>query len=213
MKLYHLTSIYHLPLILSAGYLKVVESNISLMPREEHKGPDVVWLTTSPRAGQGWARMRPQLAYVDKTRIVFEVEVPDDDVHNWYDWAQAHGSTLHFMKALAASGDERHHQTVRVGSDVEADEAALERARAEWFVVEREVPWVEWLRINDQLAGTLIWQRTEDQLSRAELDVPALFATPDAGRLHSGTLMARPMPVTVASQEAWLRDVTGRELG
>jgi len=204
MILYHLTSIYHLPIIFGAGFLKVTESNISLIPSEEHVGPDVVWLTRSARRGQGWARMRPEFAYVDKTRILFEVELPDGDVHAWFDWAQAHGSTEHFMKALAASGDERHDQLVRVGVNADADAAALERARQDWFVVEREIPWVEWARITDTLSGALIWQRTDEQLTRAELDVPPLFATPDAARFKSGgTLMSRPLPVTVATRDAW----------
>jgi hypothetical protein len=207
MSLYHLTSIYHLPIIMQAGFLKITESNISLIPHEEHVGPDVVWLTTSPRSGQGWARMRPEFAYVDKTRILFELELPDADVHNWHDWALAHGSTLHFMKALASSGDERHPLGYRVGDDGEADLAALERARAEWFVIEREVPWVEWTRITDQLAGTVLWQRDEAQLRAGELAVPPLLKIAGNDWRTPGTLLSRPLPVTVATRDEWQRQL------
>lgn len=210
MKLYHLTSIYHLPVIMSSGYLKVVESNVSLIPHEEHKGPDVVWLTTSPRPGQGWAEMREHLAFVDKTRVIFEVDIADDIVHPWYDWARAHGSDEHSMRALAASGDERVPK--RRGNLYEpSGDAALERARAEWYVVERAVPWLEWERVTDRLAGTTIWRQTLEQQTSGKLAVSKLWLA--QGAEPGGQVMlkvepdgvSRPnqpwVPTTIVSEE------------
>jgi hypothetical protein len=188
VRLYHLTSIYHLPIILSAGYLKLVESNISLIAHETHKGPDVVWLTTSTRPGQGWAAMPTEVGFVDKTRIIFDVKVPDDKVFRWYDWALEHGSILRDMEALAASGDERHNRP-SIGRDLEADRASLERARAEWFVVEREIPWLEWQTVTDRLAGTVIWANTDQQVMQATLALPRLWTVP--GTVHNRVMTQR----------------------
>ena len=170
MILYHLSSIYHLPTILSSGYLKTVESNVSLDPRREHAGPDVVWLTTSQRVGQGWARMRPGLDYVDKCRVIFELELPDDEVHLWSDWADAHGVSARDKWALAATGDEgRGYYDTVAGADVEL-------ANREWYVIERRVPWQGWLSVTDRLAGTTIWRRTPEQMESG-LQVPTVWRT------------------------------------
>lgn len=206
MKLYHLTSLYHLPAIMAAGYLKTTESNVSLDPRQPHAGPDVVWLTTSPRTGQGWARMRDEWAFVDKTRILFEVAIDAEEnaVQPWYDWARAQGSTDLWMTALAASGDEQHSLAARVGTKPEADAAALERARQEWYVVERTVPWLEWVSITDTLAGTTIWRQTLEQQKAGAMTVSKLWT----GMRHQGdaTLMISNdkrgfVPTTIISEE------------
>lgn len=181
MRLYHLTSLYHLPAILTSGYLKVTESNVSLVPHETHKGPDVVWLTSSRRAGQGWARMADHLGFVDKCRIVFELNLPDDEVHPWWQWALDHGSDEHDMRALAMSGDERVR--LRGGSrDDEglysaAGDASAERAREQWFVIERSVPWLDWGSVTDQLAGTVIWHNSDDQMKAGEMHLSRLWIT------------------------------------
>ena len=155
-RIFHLTSIYHLPMILLDGQLKVVESNISLDPRRTHAGPDVVWLTTSPRHGQGWASMSPQYSYVDKCRIVIEVDL--SDAEPWWPWAERHGSEFIHMRALATSGDENVPRHVRDEVTPEVFRAAaIQRARRQWYVVERPVPWPQWVSITDQVAGTIIW--------------------------------------------------------
>jgi hypothetical protein len=163
-RLFHLTSIYHLPTILESGFLKVVESNVSLVPSEEHVGPDVVWLTTSRRVGQHWAEMQPQFQHVDKCRVVIEVEVPEAETHRWWEWAADHGSSDRHRWALAvARGD------VKEGPEAEA--LALQRAATEWFVVERPIPWQEWLAVTDQLSGQLIWERDQAQLDAGRLQI------------------------------------------
>lgn len=203
MKLYHLTSLYHLPAIMSTGYLKVVESNISLVPHEEHVGPDVVWLTTNRRPRQGWATMRPGTEYVDKCRIVFEVDVADDAVHPWYDWAREHGARLHDMTALAASGDERHNR-LRLGVRAEADQASLELARAEWFVVERAVPWLEWVSVTDRLAGTVLWRNTTEQQKSGKLTVSKLWLSQRWQRAAGGQVMLQVQPEGDPTERPWV---------
>ena len=161
-------------MILLDGQLKVVESNISLDPRRTHAGPDVVWLTTSPRHGQGWASMSPQYSYVDKCRIVIEVDL--SDAEPWWPWAERHGSEFIHMRALATSGDENVPRHVRDEVTPEVFRAAaIQRARRQWYVVERPVPWPQWVSITDQVAGTTIWRRTPEQLEAERLIKPKLY--------------------------------------
>ena len=199
--LMHLTSIYHLPLILGSAYLKVVESNISL--DREHAGPDVVWLTTSRRAGQGWAQMQSSVAWVDKTRIQFEVRVPVADVRPWFTWAKEHGSSDHYMRAMASSGDERVSKMQGHLYD-ELGDRALARAANEWFVIERAIPWMEWERITDNLAGTVIWQATKQQADEGAMRLPRLWmpTRPSATRLAvKGNDGSTWVPTTILSEE------------
>jgi len=191
MILYHLTSIYHLATIMSAGYLKAVESNVSLLPRYEHVGPDVVWLTTSRRAGQGWSRMTPGLEFVDKTRVIFEVELPDAEVHLWKPWAEAHGSTERFIRALAAAGDES--VGFRDGHD-----ADVERAYREWYVIERAIAWPEWRSVTDRLAGTVLWEMTPGQIEQGEMTLPKLWSLPEMGSKFTNL---KHLPVSIYSAE------------
>jgi len=209
VKLYHLTSIYHLPIIMASGFLKLTESNISLVPHEEHKGPDVVWLTTSNRPGQGWASMSRGLGWVDKCRIQFDLELPEEIVHPWYDWALAHGGTDHFMRALATSGDER--VGLRQGHLYdEMGDAALELAKRDWFVAERAIPWLEWQSVTDRLAGTVIWQQSVEQQKAGTLRMSRLWlasgAIPtDARVMVSVEPDGKPkgpwVPTTITSEE------------
>ena len=99
MLLYHYTSETHLPMILTAGFLKTTESNVSAT--KEHAGPDVVWLTTAdePSAGHGLAG-----SSVDKSAIRFSVELPKLAVYDWKTWAKAQGSNPGFIQSLARSG-------------------------------------------------------------------------------------------------------------
>ena len=45
-KYFHYTTVDHIPEIQKDGFLKLVESNVSLS--KPHKGPDVVWLFSEP---------------------------------------------------------------------------------------------------------------------------------------------------------------------
>jgi hypothetical protein len=179
VRLYHLTSIYHTPSILSSGYLKRVESNIVLAPgrQNEHRGPDVVWLTTDPRPGQGWGHNRPPFEYVDKCRVIFDVDVPDHEVHHWWEWADEHGMSEPHKLALAVSGDERNN--VRLDRRDDPGVAQMDATRAmAWYVVEREVAWLEWVSVRDRYSGECIWRQTDEQLRSGTLVIPRLYHVP-----------------------------------
>jgi len=211
MRLFHMTSIYHLPIILSSGYLKLTESNISLIPWEEHAGPDVVWLTTSSRPGQGWADPKPGFEYVDKTRIIFDVEVPDDALHHWWEWAIEHGSTEHHMRALAATGDERNGYHAH-GRRTPSDDWVVERSRDEYWVTERVVPWLEWRKVTDRYSGAVLWRNSEAQMKAGTLVIPRLYLLPEVvshGVAKGAAVMIKPdgpdnpwLPTTIISEES-----------
>jgi hypothetical protein len=114
------------------------------------------------------------------------------------------------MRALAASGDERVPK--RRGNLYEpSGDAALERARTEWYVVERAVPWLEWERVTDRLAGTIIWRQTLEQQTSGKLAVSKLWLA--QGAAPGGQVMlkvepngvSRPnqpwVPTTIVSEE------------
>ena len=118
--LYHFTCEHHLPKIMTDGYLKTTESNLSIT--RPHAGPDVDWLGTMPE-------MRPGGSYglsdgtksidvegrnvllADKTAIRFTVEVPARDAHKWDVWARRwgmHKRTFEaFQKAAPNSKQQR----------------------------------------------------------------------------------------------------------
>jgi hypothetical protein len=104
MKLYHYTSLYHLPLIKAAGYLKLVESNIGspdkrFPPYGEHVGPDVVWLTESPSPkGHGLGG-----ASVDKRAVRIEVDI--EDAIRWREFANKHGINRDWYRIMDMSGE------------------------------------------------------------------------------------------------------------
>ena len=128
VRLYHYTSERHLRRILSAGYLKTVESNISF--KREHAGPDVVWLTTDETAERG---LGLQGSNVDKTEIRFTVELDRRAVHKWFSWAKARGSSQQAMDVMAKGGG--------AGS---------------WRVVERPIPSSEWVEVRNMRTGAVL---------------------------------------------------------
>lgn len=82
MTFYHFTSRRHMPLILTKGYLKIVESNVS--PDVMDAGPRVVWLLDLPTIERDSHGLRmPEGADLDKTEVRFEVDVP---AIKWEDW-------------------------------------------------------------------------------------------------------------------------------
>ncbi len=130
MILYHFTSSIHLPKIMSDGFLKVTESNIS--ERREHAGPDVVWLTSNPDpAGARWQgagvqNWHPGVILAPKDEIRFTVDVPKRDVHKWLVWSRARGIDPGWAAHLASVGGSRR-----------------------WHVIERPVVRDEWVTVND----------------------------------------------------------------
>jgi hypothetical protein len=72
------------------------------------------------------------------------------------------------MRALAASGDER--TSLRVG-----DQRFIDRAREQWYLVEREIPWLEWVSITDRLSGVVIWRNSLEQQKSGTMRVNSLW--------------------------------------
>jgi hypothetical protein len=128
MRLYHFTSAYHLPKILTAGYLKVVESNLSRT--REHAGPDVVWLTSNAdAAGNNWWQVSGRRS-VDKAEIRFTVDVPKRDAAKWREWAARRGIDPRWAHTLMEAG----------GSGA-------------WYVTERPIQASEWAEILNTRTG------------------------------------------------------------
>jgi hypothetical protein len=124
MKLYHYTCTRHLPKILEDGFLKTVESNVSL--KREHAGPDVVWLTDEddlqqPDRYPGWAT---PLALVDKTGVRFTVEI--EDAIPWRSFARHHKVQMLVYATLNDTGS---------------------NAADHWYVVPRQIPRTEWRQV------------------------------------------------------------------
>ncbi|WP_427129319.1 hypothetical protein [Pseudarthrobacter sp. S9] len=131
MILYHFTSTTHLPRILESGYLKTVESNVSL--KREHAGPDVVWLTTKTSADGGHGL---QGSAVDKTAIRFTVDLDKRAVHKWKEWAKRQGSNEQVMDTLSRAG----------GS-------------ASWRLTTSQVPLEQWVEVRNMATGEVLLDR------------------------------------------------------
>lgn len=136
--LYHYTSReHHLALIMEAGYLKTVESNVSF--RREHAGPPVVWLTTQPdlvpdsvvSRCEMYAGLPPM-----KLEVRITVRLPSAAVHRWERWATRNNSTPKDIDVLKASGGGGWRQ---------------------WRVVQRPIPSAEWVDIIDTRTGEVLW--------------------------------------------------------
>lgn len=128
MRLWHFTSVRHLPLIEAAGFLKVSETN--LHPVVEHHGPDAVWFLDGPDLGDarhGLNAAPPGWVVPDKTEVRIEVEVPDGWVRAWLPWAEAQGIDRGWLHALTSEDGGR---------------AAAERWRVVFRPVRRD-RWVE----------------------------------------------------------------------
>lgn len=103
MKLYHFTSLYHLPLIKAAGFLKLVESNVGcpdarFPPCGEHFAPDVVWLTESiDPSGHGLDG-----ASVNKREVRIEIDI--DDAIRWRDFVNQYRINPIWRRAMDRSG-------------------------------------------------------------------------------------------------------------
>ncbi|MCU1597087.1 MAG: hypothetical protein JWQ47_826 [Glaciihabitans sp.] len=126
---YHFTSRYHLPQILLAKQLNLVESNISFT--RENAGPKVVWLTTRATADAG---LGLRTSAVDKSEIRITVRLDKRSLFVWRDWAKAHGSNERTIEILAKSGG---------GS-------------RSWRVTEKSIPAASWVEIMDMATGELI---------------------------------------------------------
>ena len=126
MRLYHYTSVEHLPLILADGFLKTVTSNIS--PAWPDRHPQVVWLTTSDDPADGTMGLAG--SSVDKYAIRITVDVDRRSVHKWLTWARARGVDPNWLKALTSVG-----------------------GAGTWRVVERPILSAQWVHIVNRRTG------------------------------------------------------------
>lgn len=102
----------------------------------EHVGPDVVWLTSDPTPKQAWQSLNEHLdVRAQKSQILFVVEVPDEDMHKWSEWAFEQGISQFWYDAL------------------DDDDGSADN----WYVVPREIPKAEWVAIYMAQTGEAIW--------------------------------------------------------
>lgn len=115
-------------------------SSDDLAPYGEHLGPDVVWLTRDITPRQAWAspgghswEEHPEMYRKDS--ILIEVNVPDEEVHKWSEWAFEQGINPNWYYALALGLDEH----------------------LDWFVIERPIPFEEWTGVWDLNNSACLW--------------------------------------------------------
>lgn len=143
-KLYHYTSPLHLNWIVQSGFLKVVESNVSI--QEERAGKDVVWLTDQ----EYWRSPKMLQGVVDKTAVRFTVDAPDAQRAD--KWLRNNGATPETIEILEKSG----------GASAKT-----------WYVVEHPIPSSAWLSVEYRGAKrnqwkTLDWQKYALELGEAK---------------------------------------------
>lgn len=133
MRAFHFTAEAYVPYLLASGLLLTTESNIgspegrgtrAMPPVGEHVGPDVVWLTTRD-APEQCGIVSSGMALKAGVRVT--VDVADADVSHWPAWAKAQGIHPDWYSVVVGEYD--------------ADS---------WFVVERNIPWTEWIAIDGQ---------------------------------------------------------------
>lgn len=135
MRLWHFTSVLHLPLIIEDGFLKPTETN--LHPVIDHDGPDAVWFLDGPDLGgvlHGLTDGLPGDIMPDKTQVRFEVEVPAARVIRWLPWAEAQGIDSRWR-------------------DVLMDAAGGREGAERWCVVFRKVPAYMWQKVEVKMDG------------------------------------------------------------
>ena len=137
MKYYHYTTDLHLPKIQEAGFLKLVESNVS--ETEEHFGPDVVWLFKQPVKGktpkmlQSTIDIGTAFILVDKSSVEIEVELPVKEVVRADKFYKKHKADSKWITQLCKNVDSSSKQWYVVERPVLVDEFVAVRKRPEAF--------------------------------------------------------------------------------
>jgi len=129
MLLYHFTPVVHIQKIISLGLLYLVESDLGLMKR--FAAPSCVWLTTDP---DPTGKHGLNLCHAEKEAIRITVEIPDDDVVIWSDWATENGMKSNWRRSMYESGGGR-------------------KATDTWRMVFRPVVAAEWTKIENLQTG------------------------------------------------------------
>lgn len=105
----------------------------------DHVGPDVVWLTDDPTPSQHWQALdaQPGMPYMFRKNIVlFTVEVPDEDLLHWPEWAREQGISEYWYDALDPDKQAEH-----------------------WYCVPRRILKEEWVSIHNAETGSVYWTR------------------------------------------------------
>jgi hypothetical protein len=132
------TGKFKMNLIVGADLEKAPESKFG-----DHVGPDVVWLTTDPTPVQFWAgteRVPDDLFQYSKDEILFVVDVPDEDVFKWSEWAFEQGINPIWYDSLDY-----------------VDPVTGIRESENWYVVPRRIPIEEWDAIYMAKSGQVMW--------------------------------------------------------
>ena len=140
MRLFHYTSLFHLPQILEDGYLKVTESNASMT--RTHAAPDVVWLTTNPSPGNEESLDGCSFS---KKQVRFEVDVP---ASRYRQWAKNNNVSPKLVQRLNYTGGGQANN---------------------WYVIERPVTKEEWSRIDIFVAEIQQWVNFYNKYESEEL--------------------------------------------
>jgi hypothetical protein len=174
--LYHYTAEEYLPHIRATDVLTGAESNPSR--RISHAGPHAVLLTTDKRPKPDWPKgsvLTPEiifaatgtynmwhilpngesrivdtrtldvfpLPWIDKSAIRFTVSVPAYAVHHWPAWSRQHGIDPTWSAALGKGNNPN-----------------------DWYVVLREIPRAEWVRIERTATGEVLWEAETHSMAR-----------------------------------------------
>lgn len=98
MKLFHHTSVLHLPKIMTSNRLKMTESNLREYPTKND--PKVVWLSEQPDADI-WTRSSPA-----KRNVRFAISATErrPGLMRWHDFATKYGCDARFTRSLITTG-------------------------------------------------------------------------------------------------------------
>lgn len=141
MKLYHFTSNVHWPSIEAEGMIRPSESNVgspvpNLPPYGERFAGDVVWLVDTPTLefdhGLGGS-------FLDKTTTRLTVELPDQFVQRWLEWAPVRSMNPTWFDAFV-------------------ERAGGMSAAEHWWVFPSELRKRHWVEVLDVPSDTVIWR-------------------------------------------------------
>lgn len=131
MTLYHYTSIFHVPYILSQGLLRPTESNVSMTTGRA--GPDVVWLTSDHSVEIDDDIIHGLSA--PKTRIRISLDLPEGLAIKWSEWEWYHRMDPEWREILIEAG----------GGQECADT---------WYIVPAAIKRNRWVSVIDRITDT-----------------------------------------------------------
>lgn len=132
--LYHYTSIERWGRIKDDGRLNTTDSCLVAPSRDgalnENRGPSVVWLTTDGEGTLGHG-LQNTLDRTDKTRVRVTVQLPNNEVHKWKDWALRRRINPRWLRSLTED----------------------QSGASTWRITERPIPSTRWVEVVDLETG------------------------------------------------------------